>query len=125
MAKRILIVDDEDDIREVAQVTLEMLGGWDILTASCGRQGLATAKAEQPDAILLDVMMPDMDGPTVFRELQADDGTRHIPVILLTAKVQAMDRRHFEELGVTAMIAKPFDPLALPGQVADALGWGP
>ena len=125
MTKRILIIDDEDDIREVAQVTLELIGGWETLTACSGSQGLARARAELPDAILLDVMMPDMDGPATFRELQADLGTRHIPVILLTAKVQALDRRRFEEIGVTSMIAKPFDPLELPGQVADALGWGP
>jgi CheY-like chemotaxis protein len=125
MTKRILIIDDEDDIREVAQLTLELLGGWEILTADSGSQGLARARSELPDAILLDVMMPDMDGPTTFGALQADVGTRHIPVILLTAKVQAADRRRFEEIGVTAMIAKPFDPLELADRVASALGWGP
>jgi len=121
--RRILIVDDEDDIREVARVSLEMVGGWDVLVACSGREGLKEAKANQPDAILLDVMMPDMDGPATFQELQADEATRHIPVILLTAKVQAADRLRFAELGVSGVLAKPFDPMNLPRQVAEVLAW--
>lgn len=123
-AKRILIIDDEDDIREVAQVSLETVAGWQVLTARSGTEGIDQARAEQPDAILLDVMMPDMDGPTTFQKLQADSATRHIPIILLTAKVlQSADRRRFVDLGVAAVIAKPFDPLTLASQVAEALGW--
>ena len=121
--RKILIVDDEDDIREVARVSLEMVGGWDVLVAGSGSEGLAEAKVGQPDAILLDVMMPDMDGPTTFRKLQADAATRHIPVILLTAKVQAADRLQFAELGVSGVLAKPFDPMRLPSQVAEVLSW--
>ncbi len=117
------MIDDEDHIREVAQVSLEMVGGWEVLTANCGGDGLQMASAERPDAILLDVMMPDMDGPTTFQRLQADAATRDIPVILLTAKVQAADRQRFTDLGVKAVLAKPFDPLSLPGDVAQALGW--
>ena len=124
LARKILIVDDEDDIREVARVSLEMVGGWDVLVAGSGSAGLAVAKEVQPDAILLDVMMPDMDGPTTFQRLQSDATTRHIPVILLTAKVQAADQRRFAELGVSGVLAKPFDPLHLPGQVAAVLSWG-
>ena len=122
-AKRVLVIDDEDDIREVAKVSLEMVGGWEALTASSGRDGLEKAKAEQPDAILLDVMMPDMDGPATFQRLQADAALRHIPVILLTAKVQANDRRRFAELGVRGVIAKPFDPLSLPREVSEVMDW--
>ena len=121
--RRVLIVDDEDDIREVAQVSLEMVAGWEVLTASSGSAGLKTARAEQPDAILLDVMMPDMDGPTTFQKLQADPGIRHIPVVLLTAKLQPVDRKRFAELGVAGVLAKPFDPLELAGQVRDTLHW--
>ena len=121
--RKILIVDDEDDIREVARVSLEMVGGWDVLVAGSGSEGLAEAKIGQPDAILLDVMMPDMDGPTTFQRLQADAATRHIPVILLTAKVQAADHLRFAELGVSGVLAKPFDPLTLPRQVAEVLSW--
>ncbi len=122
-AKRILIVDDEEDIREVAQLTLEAVGGWEVLTAASGDEGLAKAEAEQPDAILLDIMMPDLDGLTTFQQLQANPVTQDIPVILLTAKVQVADRLRFAELGLTAMIFKPFDPMALADQVADVLGW--
>ena len=121
--KRVLVIDDEGDIREVAKVSLEMVGGWEALTASSGSEGLDRARAEQPDAILLDVMMPDMDGPSTFNKLQGDAEIRHIPVILLTAKVQANERRRFAELGVMGMIAKPFDPLSLPREVAEVLGW--
>jgi CheY-like chemotaxis protein len=124
MARRkVLIVDDEDDIREVAQVSLEAIAGWEVLTAGSGPEGLAKAASEQPDVVLLDVRMPDMDGPAVFEKLQGNEATRHIPVILLTANVQARDRQRFAELGVTSLIAKPFDPLKLAGQVAAALGW--
>ena len=121
--KKILIVDDEDNIREVAKVSLEMVGGWDVLVAGSGSEGLAEAKSGQPDAILLDVMMPDMDGPATFQRLQADEATRHIPVILLTAKVQAAERRRFAALGVSGVLAKPFDPMTLPSQVAEVLCW--
>jgi CheY-like chemotaxis protein len=122
-AKRILVIDDEDDIREVAQLCLETVGNWEVLTACSGSEGLAKAEAEQPDAILLDVMMPEMDGLATFQKLQANSVTAHIPVILLTAKVQSTDRQRFAELGLTAMIAKPFNPLNLASQVAEALGW--
>lgn len=122
-AKRILVIDDAEDIREVAQVSLEVVGGWEVLTASSGREGMAKALAEQPDAILLDVMMPDQDGPTTFKQLQANHATQHIPVILLTAKALASDRRMFADLGVVSVIAKPFEPMSLAAQVAEALGW--
>jgi len=121
--RRILIIDDEDDIREVAQISLEALGGWEVTTATCGADGLAKAVAERPDAILLDVMMPDMDGPTTFRSLRADPATESIPVVLLTAKVRAADRQVLHDLGVDAVLAKPFDPVTLSDEIAAALGW--
>lgn len=122
-AKRILIIDDAEDIREVAQVSLEVVGGWEVLTASSGIEGVAKAVAQQPDAILLDVMMPYQDGPTTFLQLQANSATQHIPVILLTAKALAGDRRMFADLGVASVIAKPFEPMSLASQVAQVLGW--
>jgi CheY-like chemotaxis protein len=122
-AKRILLIDDEDDIREVAQLCLETMGFWEVITAASGREGLAMAEAEQPDAIILDVMMPDIDGPTTFQKLQANSTTNQIPVLLLTAKVQASEQRRFAELGVTGVLTKPFDPMMLATQVAEALGW--
>jgi CheY-like chemotaxis protein len=120
---RILIIDDEDDIREVAALSLETIAGWDVVTANSGTQGLARAIEQQPDAILLDVMMPGMDGPTTFRELRKNPATARIPVVLLTAKVQTNDQKRFADLGVEAVLLKPFDPLTLAAQIADALGW--
>ncbi len=122
-AKRILVIDNEKYIQEVAQICLRTVAGWQVMTAGSGSEGLSKAEAEQPDAILLDVMMPDMDGPTTFQKLQANPATRHIPVILLTAKVQASDRRRYADMGMTAAIAKPFNPLELADQVAESLGW--
>lgn len=124
MTKRILVVDDEDHIREVAHVSMETVAGWEVVEAASGEEGIAKAWADKPDAILLDVMMPGMDGPATLERLKANDETSHIPVILLTAKVQADDRRRFELLPVTGVIAKPFDPIALSGDVIEMLGWG-
>jgi CheY-like chemotaxis protein len=122
---RILLIDDEDDIREVASLTLEATAGWEVLTANSGPQGILTALAEQPEAIVMDVMMPEMDGPTAYREMQKLPAIAHIPVILLTAKVQGVDQRRFADLGVCAVLFKPFDPMTLAQQIADALHWDP
>jgi CheY-like chemotaxis protein len=121
--RRVLVVDDDDAIREIAQVSLEMVAGWEVTVASSGQDALDLAIVDPPDAILLDVMMPSMDGPATFVGLQADARTRHIQVVLLTAKVQPAERRRWEQLGVAGVLAKPFDPLTLPGQIADLLGW--
>lgn len=123
MSRLILIVDDEDDIREVATMSLEAVGGYAVIAASSGAQALERARSDRPDAVLLDVMMPGLDGPTTFQRLQDDEQTRGIPVVLLTAKVQANDRRRFDALGVAGVLTKPFDPMELPRQVADVLGW--
>ncbi len=123
MPHRILIIDDEDDIREVAAMSLETVAGWEVMVANSGAQGLTRAATYKPDAILLDVMMPGMDGPTTFRELRKNPVTAKIPVLFLTAKVQATDRRRFADLGIHAVLVKPFDPLMLSTQIANALGW--
>jgi len=117
------MIDNETYIQEVTQICLETVAGWQVITASSGQEGIEKAEAEQPDAILLDVMMPDMDGPTTFQKLQARETTRQIPVILLTAKVQASDRLRYAELGIKSAIAKPFDPMQLAAQIARELGW--
>jgi CheY-like chemotaxis protein len=121
--RRILIVDDEDDIREVAQVSLELLGPYEVLTAASGRDGVHTARTGRPDAILLDVMMPDLDGPATLVELRADPATRDIPVLFLTAKTQSSEHSRLAKLGVAGILTKPFDPLKLASQVATALRW--
>ena len=121
--RRILIIDDEDDIREVAALSLEATAGWKTLTANSGAAGIEIAMAEQPDAILMDVMMPGVDGPTTFRTMQEKPSIAQIPVLLLTAKVQGVDKRRFADLGVAGILFKPFDPLMLAEQIAEALRW--
>ncbi len=120
--RRLLLIDDEDDVREVAQLSLELVGHWDVIAARTGAEGLARAEAEQPDAILLDVMMPIMDGASTYRGLQANPATQRIPVVLFTSRIFESDTERDGLEGI-AVINKPFDPLCLPNQVAHALGW--
>lgn len=120
--KHILLVDDDGDIREVATLSLEVVGGWRVSSAAGGAEGLAMARAERPDAILLDVMMPDLDGPGTIRRLQTDRLTRDIPVIFLTAKAGSADHHRFAALGIAGTIVKPFDPMTLPDEVVAILG---
>ena len=124
-ARQVLVVDNEQYLQEIIQIALETIGGWRVLTAGSGREGLTLAEENQPDAILLDVVMPDMDGITTFEKLKANPVTKGIPVILLTAKVQATDRQRYRNLGVTAIISKPFEPLQLATKIAEILGWEP
>src|SRR3984957_17601070 len=121
--RRILIIDDEDDIREVAALSLESVAGWSVLTACSGAEGIIAAQMEQPDAILMDDMMPSMDGPTTFREMQRSPETARIPVVLLNANVRGGDQRLVAGLGVAGVLFKPFDPLTLAEQRAATLGW--
>jgi CheY-like chemotaxis protein len=124
MSKCILIIDDEEGILGVARASLETPRGWRVLTARSGKEGLGCAGTERPDAILLDMMMPDLDGPATLQQLRANPATRPIPVILLTAKAQFDDRHAFARLDVQGVISKPFDPLRLAVQISMALGWG-
>jgi CheY-like chemotaxis protein len=107
----------------VAQISLELVGQYEVLTAASGRDGVERARSGQRDAILLDVMMPGMDGPSTLAELRADPSTRHIPVVFLTAKTQAAERTRLAELGANGILTKPFDPLKLAGEVAATLRW--
>lgn len=121
--KRILLIDDEYHIREITKLSLEMMAGWEVFTASSGREGLIQAEVEQPDAILLDMMMPELDGTATLAKLQENLTTQHIPVLLLTAKVQSGKEHLLTEQGVIAVIAKPFEPLTLASEIAKILGW--
>lgn len=123
MTKHLLVIDDEQDIRDVVQVSLEEFAGWQVETADSGTEGLRKVKTGKWDAILLDVSMPDMDGFSVFEQLQANSATQTIPVILLTAKVLPSDRRRFTDMGVTGVISKPFNPVTVWHQVAEILNW--
>ncbi len=117
IAKRVLIVDDDRNIREVVSMCLHKLKGWDILTAASGQEGLIEIATTTPDAIVLDLMMPEMDGLAFLRQLRAQDATRIIPVILLTASRNIPATRRLQELGVVETISKPFLPIDLVRQI--------
>jgi CheY-like chemotaxis protein len=122
-SKCILVIDDEADIREIAKASLQITKNWEVWTASCGNEGMAIAESQQPDVILLDATMPIMDGLATLKRLRENLGTRHIPVIFLTAKVKTADRHQYAQLGAKAVLLKPFDPTTLADQVEAALGW--
>lgn len=123
MTKRILVIDDEERIREVVRACLEDLGGWEAIAATSAQEGLLLAQAQSLDALLLDVSMPDMDGFTFFEKLQENPASQSIPVILLTAKVLPDDRVRFAKMGVAGVINKPFNPVTISEEVAEILGW--
>ena len=122
-SKCILIVDDEESIQKVVRLSLEMEAKWATVTASSGQEGIRQAEVHQPDAILLDVMMPETDGIATFEALHGNPQTQTIPVILLTAKTRTAEKRLFQKMGVAGVITKPFNPLTLASQVAKLLGW--
>ena len=119
--RRALVIDDEEDMREIARMFLELNGEFDVRVAGSGSEGVALARREHPDVILLDYMMPGMDGPATMKELSQDAATACIPVIFLTAKSHAGVEEALRRLGARAVIAKPFDPAALAAKVAAAL----
>jgi CheY-like chemotaxis protein len=116
---RILVVDDEPDIRDIATLSLQSVGGWDVHAVSSGREAIRVAQDERFDAILLDVMMPELDGPSTLALLRASGHVDEaVPVIFLTAKVQPADKRAMEEAGAAGIVGKPFDPMRLSDEVA-------
>ena len=123
MSRRVLIVDDQADIRDIARVGLELTTDWEVQVAAGGEEALEIAGRERPDVILLDVMMPHMDGPTAVRALRANPATFDIPVILLTARMLSEDGSDLAELAISGLLSKPFDPMALAESVSSLLGW--
>lgn len=123
--QKILVIDDEERIREIVRVCLRDLGGWDVITANSGQQGLLKAKTESPEVILLDISMPDLDGFEFFAKLQQIPNCRETPVILLTAKVLQQDSDRFQKMDIAGVITKPFNPLTLADQVANLLSANP
>jgi CheY-like chemotaxis protein len=113
---RVLYVDDEADIREVATMSLALDPALEVQDCSSGQQALTVAAHWQPHLILLDVMMPEMDGPQTLEQLRSTDQTRGIPVVFITARTQAYEIERFLSLGAIGVIAKPFDPMALAAQ---------
>ena len=122
-SKRLLVIDDEPGICQVVQVAFKVITQWEVLTASAADAGIALAEAEQPDAILLDVMMPEMDGLSTVAKMQQNPTIQCIPIILLTAKAQASDRERFAQLPIAGVITKPFKAPTLVNQVCSILRW--
>jgi two-component system OmpR family response regulator len=114
---KVLLVDDEPDIRRIGQISLEHVGQWTVVQAQSGLQALHLAADERPDVILLDVMMPELDGPGTFARLRENPATAGIPVIFMTAKAQPHEVASYRALGAAGVIAKPFDPMTLPAEV--------
>ena len=115
--ERILYAEDEPDIQAVAKLALEMVGGFKVLICGNGVETLRQVGDFAPQLILLDVMMPEMDGPSTLQKLRADPATAGIPVIFLTAKVQPPEVTQYQQLGALDVIAKPFDPMTLAARV--------
>lgn len=115
--KTILYVDDDDDIRTVATFALEIVGGFEVIACGSGREALAAVATVAPQLLILDVMMPEMDGPSLLAELRQQPATRLTPAIFMTAKVQREEIERFMALGAIDVIAKPFDPMALPDSI--------
>ncbi|MDR9499515.1 MAG: response regulator [Hydrogenovibrio sp.] len=115
--QRILYVEDEADIREVAMVALEGVGGYTVKPCSSGDEALREAEAFSPELILLDVMMPEMDGPSTLKALRELPSLSDVPVVFMTAKVQPAEIEYFKSLGACEVIPKPFDPMTLAEQV--------
>ena len=111
--KRILMIEDDPDIQTVAQFALEVVGGYSVRVCGDGRSALEQFSAFSPDLVLLDVMMPEMDGPAVLEALRANSLMAETPVVFMTAKIQPQEIAHYKDLGAIDVIAKPFDPMTL------------
>jgi CheY-like chemotaxis protein len=120
-APRILIIDDDDDIRTIARMSLCAFAGAEVIEADCAASGLAAALRTAPRAILLDVMMPGVDGPATLAALRGNPATAGIPVIFLTAKAMPSEIERLRRLGACAVLTKPFDPIALGSAVRGLL----
>lgn len=121
--KKVLVIDDEPAVRTIVQCCLEDIAGWEVIPAESGQEGLMQAIAQSPDAIVLDMMMPGMDGLTFLKKLREKPDLPPIPVVLLSAKSNLAASPIFEELGVAGAISKPFDALSVCDRIAELLGW--
>jgi Response regulator containing a CheY-like receiver domain and an HTH DNA-binding domain len=119
---KVLVIDDEEDVRYVAQLSLGRVGGMTVVEATNGEEGVARAAVEHPDFILLDMMMPGMDGAATFRALRRGAETSHIPVVFLTAKAMASEVQRLKDLGAKGVVLKPFDPMTLAAEIRAILG---
>ncbi|HTU66365.1 MAG TPA: response regulator [Steroidobacteraceae bacterium] len=115
--RSLLYVDDDADIREIVHMSLTLDGEMSVHLSDGGERALLKMRVERPDLVMLDVMMPGMDGPTLLARMRADADLKHIPVIFMTAKVNPQEVKRFTDLSAIGVIAKPFDPMALGTQV--------
>jgi two-component system alkaline phosphatase synthesis response regulator PhoP len=118
---KVLIIDDDEDVRFVARMSLGRVAGMTVVEAARGQDGVALAKSEQPDFILLDMMMPDMDGAATLRALQAGEATASIPVVFLTARAMTSEVQRLKGLGVRGVVLKPFNPMTLASEITAIL----
>lgn len=116
--QKVLLIDDEPDIRRIAAMSLRAVGKWSVVAAGSGAEGIEAARLERPDVILLDVIMPSMDGPAALQRLKAEPATASIPVIFMSG-AEGSEVARYAALGAAGWIAKPFDPMKLPAQVRD------
>lgn len=121
---KVLLVDDEADIRRIAALSLSGVGGMEVAQADGGPEGIRKAREDHPDVILLDMMMPGLDGMATFRALRGDPETSGIPVIFLTAKAVSSEVERLKSLGARGVLIKPFDPMALPRLLRELLDEG-
>jgi two-component system, OmpR family, response regulator len=116
---RILYVEDEDDIRVIAEIALEMVGGFSVVSCASGQEALETAERAKADLLLLDMMMPGIDGLSTLELLRAHPATAQTPVIFMTAKVQSAEVARYKEVGALGVISKPFDPMGLADRIRE------
>ncbi len=113
MLNRVLYVDDDSDIRMVVQMALETLGGFTVRACGSGQEALEVAPRFAPDLIVLDVLMPDMDGPSTLEALRSEADTADTPIVFMTARAQKEEIQRLEDLGALGVVVKPFDPMQL------------
>ena len=121
MSRRILVIEDDIGIQAVTKFSLEMEGNWEVTTALGGKEGLVKARTLHPDVILLDVVMPDINGLDIVKQLQKNQVTQKIPIILFTAKVIENERLELPRSMVKGVITKPFDCLTLSAKISELL----
>ncbi len=121
--RRILVVEDDPDIRSILQITLERVSIWKVATAATGSKALELATKEQFDAAILDVMLPGLDGPALFAQMQQRESTKDLSVVFLTAKTHNQELRELKSMGARGVLPKPFSPIELRQQIATLFGW--
>jgi CheY-like chemotaxis protein len=126
MSRTVLVVDDEPDLRSLMTMSLELVGGHRVVAAGSGEEALAALAAEQPDAVLMDVQMPDMDGPSTLHAMTEAAGTTGAPlppVVFITASVQDSELSQLLRLPIAGVMQKPFDSMTMPSEFEAILGW--